>query len=382
MIYRTLGKTGLKVSALGFGTMRLPMAADDKSVDRERALPLFGAAFEGGINYIDSAVGYCSQDSQRVCGAALAEWFAAGHPRNSIVVSTKNPHYDKADKAKWWTNLENSLERLRVEQIDVYHHHSLDWKSFTEHVQGPDGLYREMLRARDQGLIRFIGFSWHDEVEHLFKVIDSGLFDSMTCQYNLISRTNEEAFAHAHARGMGVVVMGPVAGGRLGATAGPLGESLPAGVATTPELALRFVLANPNVSVALSGMTKLQDVRENLKTASRAAALTAAERREMKDVVERMKKLADLYCTGCRYCEPCPQNIRIGDIFHHVIVHNVYGAKAAAIHGYAYMKKHSPAQGKRMADACKECGECEKKCPQKIPIIQQLKEARKLLDRG
>jgi len=379
VIYRSLGKTGLKVSALGFGAMRLPMTADDRGVDREASLPLFAEAFAGGVTYVDSAVGYCNEDSQRCVGEALEAWFKAGHPRESIVVSTKNPFYDKTDKATWWKNLENSLERLRVRHIDVYHHHSLDWKSFTEQVDGPDGLWREMARARDQKLIGHIAFSWHDEVQYLYQVIDTGLFESMTCQYNFISRTNEEAIARAHERGMGVVVMGPVAGGKLGETQGPLGESLPAGMATSAELALRFVLSNPNVSVALSGMTCLRDVRENLRTASRAEPLSAGERQEVARLHERMKKLADLYCTGCRYCEPCPQNVRIADIFAHVIVHNVYGAPGAAVRGYAFMTNAVERTGKKMADACVECGECEKKCPQKIPIIRQLKEAHRLL---
>ena len=238
-----------------------------------------------------------------------------------------------------------------------------------------------MVKARDQKLIRYLAFSFHDEAANLFKIIDTGYFDSMTVQYNLISRTNEKAIAHARAKEMGVVIMGPLAGGKLGVTAGPLGANLPPGIAATPELALRFVMANPNVSVALSGMERLSDLRGNLRVAARPEPFTAAEQAEGLDVAERMKNLANLYCTACRYCEPCPQNVRIADIFNHVIVHEVYGGRDAAVRGYAFMKKHSPEQGKKMADACIACGECEKKCPQKIPIIAQLKKAHELLNR-
>jgi len=381
--YRTLGNTGLKVSALGFGAMRLPMTADDKAVDRRLALPMFRRAFEGGVTYVDSAVGYCNEDSQRALGEALADWFADGHPRDSIVVSTKNPHYNKADPDTWWKNLENSLERLRVDYIDCYHHHFMSLKSFSEHVQGPGGHYEQMLKARDQGLIRHIGFSWHDTPEHFIEVIDTGLFEFATCQYNLLDRKNEPAIAHALAKGMGIIIMGPVAGGRLSVTAGPLGERLPTGIATTPELALRFVLANPGVSVALSGMTCMSDVDENLRTASRREPLTDAEKKATEEAMKALKGLADLYCTGCRYCEPkCPQQIRIADIFHHMIVRNVYGGEEAAVRGYAFMKKSAASAGKKMADACIECGKCEKACPQNIPIRQQLKEARAALDRS
>lgn len=383
MQYRTLGsRSGLKVSALGFGAMRLPMTGDGKQVDRELSLPMFRAAFEAGVNYVDSAVGYCEKDSQRAVGEALEAWFADGHPRDSIVVSTKNPFYDKTKPADWWTNLEDSLERMRVGHIDVYHHHFLGMKSFSEQVAGADGLSTLMVRARDQGLIRFTAFSWHDTPENLMEVIRTGMFDSMTVQYNLIDRKNEEAIALAHASGMGVVIMGPVAGGRLSGRTGPLPESLPEGVTTTPELALRFVLANPNVSVALSGMTRMDDVRENVVTASREEPLSEEEQAETEAVIERMKTLADIYCTGCRYCEPCPQNVRIADVFSRLIVYKVYGAEQAAIDGYAFMKRQCARSDKRMADGCIECGQCEKKCPQHIPIIQQLKEARRLLDRS
>ncbi|MBN2582747.1 MAG: aldo/keto reductase [Planctomycetes bacterium] len=383
MNYRTLGRTGLRVSALGFGAMRLPMTDDEQQVDRKLALPMFRRAFEGGVNYVDSAVGYCNQDSQRTVGEALAEWFADGHPRDSIVVSTKNPHYDKADRDKWWKNLEDSLERLKVDYIDCYHHHFLQWKSFDEHVQGPGGHYEQMLKAKEQGLIRHIGFSFHDTPENFIKIIDSGLFEFTTCQYNLLDRKNEAAIAHARKKGMGVIIMGPVAGGRLSVTAGPMGERLPEGVATTPELALRFVLANPNVSVALSGMTRMSDVEENLRTAARGEPLSAAEKKATEDALESLKSLADLYCTGCRYCEPeCPQQIRIADIFHHMIVRNVYGGEEAAVRGYAFMKRAVESSGKKMADACIECGKCEKACPQNIPIRQQLKEARAVLDKS
>ena len=383
MIYRTLGTTGLKVSALGFGAMRLPMTEDGQQVDRKLALPMFRRAFQGGVNYVDSAVGYCKQDSQRAVGDALSEWFADGHPRDSIVVSTKNPLYDKTAPDKWWQNLEDSLQRLKVDYIDCYHHHFLLWKSYSEHVIGDDGHYQQMLKAKEQGLIRHIGFSFHDTPEAFHKVIDSGLFEFATCQYNLLDRKNEEAIAHAHEKGMGIIIMGPVAGGRLSVTAGPLGESLPEGIATTPELALRFVLSNPNVTIALSGMTRMSDVEENLVTASREEPFSPSEKAAADRAMDKLQKLADLYCTGCKYCEPsCPEEIRISDIFHHMIVRSVYGGEEAAIKGYAFMKSSAERTGKKMADACVECGKCEEECPQNIPIREQLKQACEVLDKS
>ena len=370
MHYRTLGRTGLRVSLLGFGAMRLPMR--EGNVDRDLAIPMIHRAFEAGVNYIDSAVFYCNDDSQRVVGEALKGW------RDKIVVSTKNHHYDKKDKKTWWTNLENSLARLQVESLDIYNFHGLNWNAFTENVDGPDGFYKEMLKARDQGLIKHISFSFHDTCDNLVKLVDTGMFESVTCQYNLLDRSNERGIEHAHASSMGVVIMGPVGGGRLGETGGSMASMLPGGIASTPELALRFVMANPNVTVALSGMTTMQHVVENVATANRGEKLSPAELAAVQTAMEQLKKMADLYCTGCGYCKPCPNGVAIPDIFRMANLSRVYGATAAARSEYKRLIKRQKPDSKP-ADACVECGKCEQKCPQHIKIIEQLKQSHELL---
>ena len=370
MQYRVLGRTGLNVSVLGFGAMRLPMK--DGHVEREKAIPMFHRAFEAGVNYVDTAVFYCSDDSQRVVGEALQGW------RDKIIVSTKNHSYDKRDKKGWWTNLENSLSRLQVQTIDIYNHHGLNWNVFTEQVDGPDGIYREMLKAKDQGLIRHICFSFHDSCENLIKLIDTGMFESVTCQYNLLDRSNEAGIAHAHEKNMGVVIMGPVGGGRLGETGGTLADKLPGGIASTPELALRFVMSNPNVTIALSGMSTMQHVNENIAVAGKASELSPTEHADIEKAMEQVKHMADLYCTGCGYCKPCPNGVAIPDIFRMVNLQRVYGAKSAAHAQYARLIQKQK-DDDRPADACIECGKCEEKCPQHIKIAEQLKQAHQLL---
>lgn len=140
MRYAILGRTGLKVSRLGFGAMRLPM--DEGKVDRKKALPMFRAAFEEGVNYVDTAVGYCRGDSQRVIGEVLDGWRGG-----KIVVSTKNPYYNKHDDRPWWKNLEDSLKYLRLECIDVYKFHGLNWRTFRDHVAGKDGQLKWIRRS-------------------------------------------------------------------------------------------------------------------------------------------------------------------------------------------------------------------------------------------
>ena len=200
MLYRQLGRTGYRVSQLGFGAMRLPMTGqgDEAKVNRELAIPMFHRAFEVGVNYVDTAVGYGNQDSQRAVGEAIKGW------RDKLVVSTKNPYYDENEK-EWWLNLTNSLQRLGVDYIDIYNHHGLRWKKYIEAVQ--PRVSKWMQKAKDQGLIRHICCSFHDDNEALINVVNSGYVDVITLQYNILHRVLEEGIAYAHQKGIGVVVI-------------------------------------------------------------------------------------------------------------------------------------------------------------------------------
>jgi predicted aldo/keto reductase-like oxidoreductase len=351
---------------LGFGAMRLPMTEADgeQVVDRELAIPMIHRAFEAGVNYIDSAVGYCNEDSQRALGDALKGW------REKIVVSTKNPYYDEDEKA-WWKNLEDSLERLDVEFIDIYNHHGMNWKRYEEAVE--PRISNWMRSAHDQGLIKHICCSFHDNNEALIKIIDTGYVESITLQYNLLNRDLEEGIAHAKEKGIGVVVMGPVAGGRLGGTSEVLVQAVP-GIERVPELALRFVLSNPNVTLALSGMSTMQQVEENVVTAADEVSLSPEDVETIGVHMKRLAEMAKLYCTGCKYCMPCPNEVNIPYIFEMYNMGQVYGLWEVARDGYATFPDRRWVGGKR-ADECIECGECEEKCPQNIQIRDQLKAA-------
>lgn len=357
MQYRTLGSTGYKVSQLGFGAMRLPMKED--KVDRELAIPMIHRAFEAGVNYIDTAVGYCNGDSQRAVGDALKGW------RDKIVVSTKNHEYGE-DEKKWWKNLEDSLDRLQVQYIDIYNTHGVNLKAFEECVK--PRISKWMKKAKDQGLIKHVCSSFHDNNDALRKIIDGGIYESITLQYNLLDRQLEDAIAYAHKKSIGITVMGPVGGGRLGVTSEVLEKMLPK-VKRVPELALRFVLSNPNVTIALSGMSTMQQVEENVVTAAEPVSLSPDDYRAVDEHLKNLKNMSDLYCSGCGYCKPCSSGVDIPAVFQAYNVARVYGLWDHGKWAYDDLEKKNAS-----ASSCTECEECLAKCPQKLPIPERLKE--------
>ena len=363
MIYKRLGRTGLEISRLGFGAMRLPKK-EDGNPDPEESVRVIHRAFELGVNYIDSAVMYCNGLSQEMIGLALKGW------RDKIVVSTKN-HYMGADEKAWWKNLDHSLEALGVDCIDVYNIHSLTWDKWEQWVKVPGGILSWLKKARDQGLIAHICCSSHDTPENVRKIAALDEFESITLQYNLLYRDMEEAFPTIIEHDMGIVIMGPVGGGQLAAES-PAFAGMVEGTRSPAELALRFVLANPHVTTAISGMNTIEQVEENCAVGGRTEPLSESEHEQVVATLGDLKGLADLYCTGCNYCMPCPSGVNIPANFRAVNVARVYGLDEAAQKQYGWMV------GK--AVYCTACGACEPKCPQKIPIRVQIREAAQRFD--
>jgi uncharacterized protein len=375
MLYREFGTTGVKLSRLGFGAMRLP-------ITKEKGTPLSGAqgieqsamiiryALEKGINFVDSAPYYCHGESETAVGIAVQGW-----PRERIYISTKFP-VESACGRCLRLRLELSLRKMKVDYLDFYHFWGINWDAYVNRIAVDGGPMAEAVKAKEEGLIRHISFSFHDKPENAIKLIDTGNFESMLIQYNLLDRANADAIAHAHAKGLGTVVMGPVGGGRLGTPSTVIAKAT--GAATTAEAALRFVWANEAIDVALSGMETTQQVDQNVATANRMEPLSAAEVARIDQLAEHNKKLLDLPCTGCGYCTPCPQGVAIPQIFQMHQWHTAFDLKKSAKQRYRGLGKDWVEKNKP-ATECTECGECEAKCPQKIAIVGKLKEAHAVL---
>lgn len=372
MQYRKFGNTGVMISALGFGAMRFPEYEKDGQwyIKEEESIQMVHRAFDLGVNYIDTAYGYCHEKSEIVVGKAIKGY------RDKVHVSTKLPLWKVTGTADYRRLLEEQLRKLDTDHIDFYHFHGIG-KDRWENVILKYNLLDEAVKAKQEGLIKHISFSFHDKPEFLKVLIDSGAFESVLCQYNLLDRSNEEAIAYANEKGLGVVVMGPVGGGRLAAPSELFNNALGQKANSTPEVAMRFVLGNQNVSCALSGMSAMKMVEENTVVASNEEPLSKEEWDKINKMLEETKRLADLYCTGCDYCMPCPKGIKIPHVFKLMNYHKVYGLSEFAKKQFTHLGTGSNS-GESPA-ACVDCGACEPKCPQKIKIREQLKQTLKEL---
>ena len=368
MQYTPFGNTGVQVSRLGFGSMRLPMitVGEKRVVDEDRAIAMIHRAFELGVNYIDTALFYCDGLSEIAVGKALKGW------RDKVTLSTKYP-FDPGFRE----TLELQLKKLDTDHIDFYHFHGIG-NSFFTHERREEAV-NGALKAKEEGLIRHLSFSFHDKPEVMIKLIDLGIFSSVLCQYNLLDRANEEVLAYAKSKGLGTVVMGPIGGGRISGMPPQVAQRFGVEVKSSVELALRFVMTNPNVDVTLSGMSTLEQVEQNAAIASNVTPLSETEMQGIADALEENKRMSDLYCTGCNYCAPhCPQGIVIPKIFQLMNYHRVYGITDFAREQYKGIGSVAWDKGHK-ADECIECGVCEDYCPQKLDIRKQLKECHETL---
>lgn len=337
MQYRMMGRTGINVSALGFGMLRLPMK--NGHVDFDQTTPMVRRAIEGGVNYIDTGRVYMGGESEQAVGKALA-----GGWRDRVYVTSKMP---------WW-----EMQRA--------------WKDYVL----PYKLIEKMENLKAQGKIRFMGFSFHDSLQLFKKVVEyTPAWDFCLIQHNYLDYEYEAGVLgpkYAAANGMGLAVMKPVRTGFLA----HLPQSMKDALASTgihkpdTEWALDYLWDIPEVSVAVSGMGSMADVEENLKYAAKAHPnmLTPAEREALGAAIYAYRHApGHIDCTGCYQCIPCPQNVAIGYIFAYVynnylLHHNMDRAMSD------YTVSMSPIQRGDPASACINCGECLAKCPQHLDI--------------
>ena len=366
MQYRKFGNTGVDISVLGFGAMRLPeiQTGEEFAIDEEKAYPMLMRAYELGVNYFDSAPYYCHSNSEAAMGRALKS------VRDKVYLSTKIPFGEYKNTGDVRRFLERSLKNMETDYVDFYHFWGINKDTADDIVKWD--VMSEVNKLKEEGLIRHMSFSFHDAPEGMKHIIDHLPLASVLCQYNILDRSNEKMIAYAKQKGLGTVVMGPVGGGRLSAPTDLYEKLTGKKSRATYELALRYVMGNPDVCCALSGMGNMDMLEKNVVVANIAGEISADEWVKLGEAMEEVGKFRDLYCTGCKYCMPCPAGIDIPQIFEFYTHVNVYGLAEGIRDKYKWYKKNPWGEGKTVAD-CTECGLCETKCPQKLLIRTELK---------
>ena len=365
MNYREFGRTGCKVSALGFGIMRMPKGEDGK-MDRPRCVSMIRNAIDNGINYIDTAFNYHGGESESVVGEALQDGY-----REKTYLASKLPVWLVQSEDDFDRLLNTQLERLQTDHIDFYLLHALSldrWKNIVLKYN----LLDKMEQAKRDGRIRHIGFSFHDTNRAFHEILDgySG-WDFCQIQYNYVDTDNQagqEGLHAAAAKGLGVVIMEPLLGGRLANAPDRVKACLPQDRSPV-EAALDFLWTQPEVSLLLSGMSDEMQVAENMMYASRAEVgmLPAEEFTKYGKAKAVFDHMALVHCTGCAYCMPCPFGVEIPTVF------SCYNRTVADGEKKAWAA-YEPVQGK--AELCRACGKCEKVCPQHIEIRKVLADAK------
>ena len=367
MEYRRFGRLNWSVSALGFGCMRLPTVkrGSKERIDEPEAIRMIRHAIDMGVNYIDTAYPYHEGKSEVVLGKALRDGY-----RDKVRVATKSPVWDIKRGSDFDKYLDEQLSRLRMDSVDFYLFHGLG-KDRWRNVVLKHGLLKRAEAALDDGRIRHIGFSFHDDFKTFKEIVDGyAHWDFCQIQYNYMdikSQAGTRGLKYAASKGLGVVIMEPLLGGRLANPPKDIKSLLRAG--STPhsasDLALQWLWTQPEVSVVLSGMSTMAQVKGNLRSAEKSGIGSMGKRDQV--LVDRIRvkylEKVPIGCTRCMYCMPCPNGVDIPgnfELYNQGFIHEDMKTSRTT---YARFFDE-----KERAGSCKNCKECEEKCPQKLPI--------------
>jgi predicted aldo/keto reductase-like oxidoreductase len=379
MQYRDYGKLGYKVSALGLGCMRLPMIIRDgkAEIDREKAFELIRYAADNGINYFDTAFGYHHGTSEAAVGEALE-----GERRSRVKIVTKQPLMAMKTQGDIRRNLEDTLKKLRTDFIDVYLVHNINPGASWDEIKRRN-IIAEWEKFRSEGLIKAIAFSFHGDEKTFADILNYYNWDMAQVQQNFMdveAQATERAIGLCEKKGCACVIMEPLRGGGL-ATPPPSVQSLYDAHSVRrsgADWAFRHLLDYSGVSCILSGMSTLDQLKDNIRIFSADDAvpgcMSAADKALLSNARERYQSLRSIPCTGCQYCMPCPNGVNIPNVFSLFNDGKSFENFDQPRRGYSFA-----VNAKSDVSQCVACGVCAEKCPQKIDIVSNLKSAHSAL---
>lgn len=376
MQYRRIPKTGDEIFPLGFGAMRLPLK--NGRIDRAKAKELIYYAVDKGVNFIDTA--YLYGDSESFLGEILTPEI-----RSRVKICTKLPSINVRKYEDMENILDEQLKRLQIDCIDYYLIHAVDLKTVNRLLKRD--LIKFLSKAKEEGKIRHVGFSYHGPKEEFEIIVDGYDWDIVMVQYNYFDenvQASVEGIEYAASKGMGVLVMEPLKGGILAGKMPADAEEIFKRAnpdKSNAQWAMEWVLNNRNVTCVLSGMNTFEQLDENLAVAEKTSPMSMSfEDMETVELVKRvMRDSLKINCSTCGYCMPCPQGVNIPECLKIYNEKYLFGHKGfvnpSLMDYYQYVGGIMGSEGS--AGSCNGCGKCLRKCPQKLDIIKELKKVKK-----
>lgn len=368
MIYRDF--QSLKLSGLGLGMMRLPVVnGDDAVIDESAAAEIIDYAYQSGVNYFDTAWGYHNGNSELVAGRCLSKY-----PRESFYLATKFPGYDPANMGKVKEIFEQQLRKCQTPYFDFYLFHNVYEGNIDDYLNPAYGIMEYLLRQKKNGRIRHLGFSAHGSAEVIKRFLAAYREHMEFCQLQLNymdwhfqgAKDKMELVQNA---GIPVWVMEPLRGGRLAQASDEMTAALKKlrPDESVPAWAFRFLQSLPGVTMVLSGMSSLEQMKENVGIWQTDRPLTKDEFNMLVHLSDEETRKGGLPCTACHYCTShCPRNLPIPELIALYNEHKITGGGFLAPMAVASMPKE------RQPSACVGCRSCEQVCPQRIKISEAM----------
>ncbi len=379
MQYRTVGDTGVEVSALGIGTMRFQ--------GEENAAEIINRALDLGLTYLDCGAAYSfksdEQNSEMWTGKAIA-----GRERSSMVISSKaqpRPGEPKLEKNlnintrdQMWQCMEASLRRLGIDYFDFYQFWDMSQpEHFNAGCRGKDSPLAALREAKEQGIVRHLGFTTHGGPEFIVESLQRvPEFRFVTVYYNFTNRYVEEAMIYAGGHKVGLAIMGPLYGGILTGRSEAFADDVPE-LQDMPvhEVAFRFLYARPDISTVLSGMNQLEHLEENARIAGDPNHLTPGQCERFVKAFQDFTN-EEALCSGCRYCvNACPQELPIYELMNTYQLSQIFGLRAGEEQLEKLKRNGSPDPSQ-----CVACGDCTEQCPQSLPVARRMERLASVLD--
>jgi hypothetical protein len=353
-------RSGLQVHPVSIGAMRLPQ-------DDDEAVGLVRQAIDAGMIYIDTSRGY--GESEIKLGKSLKDGY-----REKVILSTKWSPWitkieadDNSSAECTYKRILESMKRLDVDYLDFYQVWNIDSFEHYQQAVAPGGMVDGIRRAMAEGLVKHTGFTTHDTPENVSRYIDEADWcEVILFTYNMMNPTYKDVLAKAHARGIGTIVMNPIAGGMLAEESPALQQATECD--SVLKAACRYLAGDDNVDTILCGISKPTDINSTIANYD-LEPMTAEQRNKVETAVKALSKESLGLCTSCKYCMPCPQGLKIPEIMHAIYLKRILQLPQAAVNHYRNV--HNVETNMPPAD-CVKCGKCEAKCTQKLDIMKQM----------